>query len=51
MWEQMLELFLEDETYLDGMCDAIVHNKQAGIYDGAYKVVKLAMELRENGKH
>lgn len=45
---QMLELFLKDENYLGGMCDAILRNKQAGIYDGAYRVVELAMGLRQN---
>ncbi|MBD5528578.1 MAG: hypothetical protein HDR02_09255 [Lachnospiraceae bacterium] len=44
---QMLKLFLEDADYLNSMCDAIVRNKQAGIYDGAYKVVELAMGLKE----
>lgn len=47
---QMLELFLEDENYLGGMCDAILRNRQAGIYDGAYRVVELAMGLRENSR-
>ena len=47
---QMLELFLEDENYLSSMCDAIERNKQVGIYDGAYKVVELAMRLKENGR-
>lgn len=45
---QMLELFLEDENYLGGMCGAILRNRQAGIYDGAYRVVELAMGLKEN---
>lgn len=44
---QMLKLFLEDADYLNSMCDAIVRNKQAGIYDGAYKVVELAMGLKK----
>ena len=44
---QMLELFLEDGNYLKDMCDNIVANKAAGIYDGAYRVVELAMQAKE----
>lgn len=44
---QMLQLFLKEETLLLDMCHAIVRNKSAGIYDGAYQVVKLAMEKRQ----
>ena len=44
---QMLDLFLKDESLLTGMCDAIVKNKSMGIYDGAYKVVELAMGLKK----
>ncbi|MGN0141211.1 MAG: DUF6937 domain-containing protein [Roseburia sp.] len=40
---QMISLFLEEDTLLCDMCDNIVKNKAAGIYDGAYKVVELAM--------
>lgn len=43
---QMLELFMKENTLLYDMCDAIVQNKKAGIYDGAYKVVKLAERMR-----
>ena len=43
---QMLELFLKEKTLLNDMCDAIVANKKMGIYDGAYKVVELAMKKR-----
>ena len=28
------------------MCDNIVKNKEAGIYDGAYKVVELAFGMK-----
>jgi hypothetical protein len=45
---QMMELFLEKGNLLNDMCDNIVKNKAAGIYDGAYKVVELAMGLKEN---
>lgn len=44
---QMMKLFLEDEQYLKDMCDNIVRNKQMGIYDGAYRVVKAAMARKE----
>lgn len=40
---QMLQLFLGDDKYLCNMCDNIEKNKKAGIYDGAYRVVELAM--------
>ncbi len=43
---QMIELFLEDEVLLPGMCECIINNKAAGIYDGAYEAVKTAMELK-----
>jgi hypothetical protein len=45
---QMIDLFLEKGNLLNDMCDNIVKNKAAGIYDGAYKVVELAMGLKEN---
>lgn len=40
---QMVELFINDDNLLADMCGNIVRNKQMGIYDGAYKVVELAM--------
>ena len=43
---QMLDLFLSEDTLLNDMCDCIEKNKAAGIYDGAYRVVELAMEKR-----
>ena len=43
---QMLDQFLETRL-LDEMCEAIVLNKNMGIYDGAKKVVELAMGLKE----
>lgn len=45
---QMLSLFLEDKTMLKKMCDNIVRNKNMGLYDGAYEVVKLAMKQKKN---
>ncbi len=43
---QMLDLFLEDDRTLAEMCAAIIRNKAQGIYDGAYRVVHIAMELK-----
>jgi hypothetical protein len=45
---QMLRLFIKENTMFEDMCKAIVDNKKAGIYDGAYNVVKLAMAQKEN---
>ena len=47
---QMLELLLQDDTFLSDMCQNIVTNKKAGLYDGAYKVVELAMGLKNKQK-
>ena len=43
---QMMKLFLEEKTMFCDMCDNIVKNKEAGIYDGAYKVVELAFGMK-----
>lgn len=43
---QMIKLFLTDHTTLRMMCDNIKNNKKAGLYNGAYEVVKLAMGLK-----
>lgn len=43
---QMIDLFMEDENLLKDMCNSIVENKKSGLYDGAYKVVELAMGLK-----
>jgi hypothetical protein len=43
---QMLDQFLET-SLLDEMCESIVLNKNMGIYDGAKKVVELAVALKE----
>lgn len=47
---QMLELFQSSDHLLNDMCEAIMENKKQGIYDGAYKVVELAMGLRKGGE-
>ncbi len=44
---QMIRLFMEDETYLPQMCDNIIRNQKMGLYDGAYKVVELAMNQKQ----
>mgnify|MGYP003290135913 CR=1 FL=1 len=44
---QMIELFMNEDKVLVDMCDAIIKNKAAGIYDGAYKVVELANQMRK----
>lgn len=43
---QMIRLFMEDDHLLTDMCGRIIENKAAGIYDGAYRVVELAMERK-----
>ena len=44
---QMLRLFIDDDTFLSDMCGNIIRNKSAGIYDGAYEVVKIAMGMKK----
>lgn len=43
---QMVDRFLNSPSLLKDMCDAIVTNKSIGLYDGAYKVVEIAMGLK-----
>lgn len=43
---QMIDLFLNTDL-LDEMCENIIENKKTGLYDGAYKVVELAMGLKK----
>lgn len=45
---QMVELFMNDDNLLKDMCENIIKNKQLGIYDGAYKVVELAMKSKND---
>ena len=47
---QMLELFMTDDNFLKDMCNNIITNKSIGIYDGAYKVIELAMQLKRGNK-
>lgn len=43
---QMLDLFLKEDIILNDMCENIMKNKETGLYDGAYKVVELAMSRK-----
>ena len=43
---QMVQMFLEGDALLGDMCENIITNKSIGIYDGAYKVVEIAMGLK-----
>ena len=45
---QMIDLFMQDAKLLTEMCDCIKLNNSIGMYDGAYKVVELAMGLKNN---
>lgn len=47
---QMLGLFLDEKRYFSDMCGNIVRNKEAGIYNGAYEVVRLAMNQKKGEK-
>jgi hypothetical protein len=44
---QMINLFLKEDKLLLDMCDNIEKNKQAGIYNGAYEAVKIAVGKRK----
>ena len=41
---QMVRMFIKEDVTLNNMCEAIVANKKAGLYDGALNVVKIAMQ-------
>jgi len=43
---QMCDMFLGEKALLSEMCSCIRVNKSIGVYDGAYRVVKLAMGLK-----
>lgn len=45
---QMVDQFMQTDL-LEEMCENIVSNKKAGLYDGAYKVVELAMGMKNKG--
>ena len=44
---QTLELMINENDLIPFYCDNIVKNKKSGIYNGAYNVVKLAMERKK----
>ena len=44
---QMLKLFLKDRELIVEMCENIIINKKAGVYNGAIEVVKLAFNLKK----
>lgn len=44
---QMLELMLKDGEVLTMLCNNIIRNNQIGIYNGAYRVVELAVKGKE----
>lgn len=43
---QMINLFYKDSAFLAAMCESIKRNKSIGLYDGAYKVVEMAMKQK-----
>ena len=47
---QMIELFRSDPSLLKGMCDNIRRNQEIGVYNGAYRAVEAAFELKNGGK-
>ena len=47
---QMIDLFKNEDAPLRDMCTNIMNNRKAGLYDGAYKVVELAMKMKEEGR-
>ena len=43
----MLQLFSKDRGMIQDMCNNIIRNKKMGIYDGAYKVIELAVQQQK----
>lgn len=43
---QFLDLMLKEDDLLKMMCNLILKNKEQGIYNGAYEVVKLALGIK-----
>lgn len=43
---QMVDLLLEEESFLAEMCACIRMNNSIGLYDGAYKAVQIAMGMK-----
>ena len=44
---QMLDLFMNDGTILEGMCSCITAADKLGVYNGAYRAVQIAAGLKE----
>jgi hypothetical protein len=44
---QMLDIFMKDDKLLREMCESIKTNHSIGLYDGAYKVVEIAMGMKK----
>lgn len=47
---QMIDLFMKEDTELVDMCNNIMKNNENGLYDGGYKVVEIAMGLKNKKK-
>lgn len=41
---QMIGMFVKERHIICDMCENIIRNKASGVYDGAYRVVELAMK-------
>jgi len=44
---QMIKQLIENPAEIEKMCENIIRNKKDGIYDGAYKVVRLSDQVRQ----
>ncbi len=44
---QMIDMFMNESTLFNDMCEQIKINKIIGLYDGAYKAVELAVKMKE----
>ena len=44
---QALDLFVNENNLLEMFCDNIVKNNKIGIYDGAYKAVEIAINMKK----
>lgn len=45
--KQMLEMLIREPSHLEGMNRCIIRNKNDGIYNGGYEVIKLATQNKE----
>lgn len=44
---QMFDMFLNESHLLEQMCSCIKTNNSIGMYDGAYKAIKIAAQMRD----